>query len=95
VATKKKTEEEEPKEEDRKIGFTPEDIRQYRIDYDKKCMDGILPKSMNDTIKDPLGNEVYMAWAYYTLEFWETCVIWKPQSRVYQIQPDLDESNKS
>lgn len=96
MATKKKAE--EPKaeeEEEEKFGFSPEDIRNYRMTFDAKCREGILPKSMTDTIKDPRGNEVIMAWAYYTLEFWETCVIWKPQSRTYQIQPELDESNKS
>lgn len=85
----KKAEAEAPQEEERKLGYSPEDVRKLRMDYDQKCRDGVLPKSMTETIIEPNGAEIVMAWAYYVLEFWETCVIWKPQSRTYQVQPDL------
>ena len=92
---------EESKEEVKKLGYSAEDVRNFRMAYDKRCREGVLPKSMTETVTDPNGEEIVMGWAYYILEFWETCVIWKPQSRVYQIQPDLEdgtdnkESNKS
>jgi hypothetical protein len=80
---------------DEKYGFTPEQVRDFRIAYDSKCREGIPPKSMKDTMTDPHENTIPMAWAYYVLEFWETCVIWPPQSRVYAKHPDLGESDKS
>jgi len=80
---------------DEKFGFTPEQVRDFRIAYDSKCREGIPPKSMKDTMTDPHKNTIPMAWAYYVLEFWETCVIWPPQSRVYAKHPDLGESDKS
>tara|TARA_R110002153_G_scaffold73544_2_gene191815 strand:- start:47 stop:400 length:354 start_codon:yes stop_codon:yes gene_type:complete len=80
---------------DEKYGFTPEQVRDFRIAYDSKCREGIPPKSMKDTMTDPHENTIPMAWAYYVLEFWETCVIWPPQSRVYAKHPDLSESDKS
>lgn len=87
--------ERESEDGDEKFGFTPEQVREFRIAYDSKCREGIPPKSMKDTMTDPHKNTIPMAWAYYVLEFWETCVIWPPQSRVYAKHPDLGESDKS
>jgi hypothetical protein len=82
-------------DDERSFGFAPEQVRDFRIAYDSKCREGIPPKSMKDFMVDPHENTIPMAWAYYVLEFWETCVIWPPQSRIYAKHPDLGESDKS
>jgi hypothetical protein len=89
VATKSKEEEPESKEEP-KAEWDPEKVRRFRMTYDDKVRDGASPKDISDAFTFE-GGEYVMGFAYYLLEYLETCIFWPPQSRVYNVQPKLDE----
>jgi hypothetical protein len=89
MATKKAAAETKSKEEP-KAEWDPEKVRRFRMAYDNKVRDGSSPKDISDTF-DFEGGEYVMGFAYYLLEYLETCIFWPPQSRVYNVQPKLNE----
>ena len=86
MAQKKKTE--EPEEQPAGEQWDPEMVRRFRMKYDAEIKDGVLPKDARH-ILDFEGRKMNMAFAHYMLEYFETCIFWPPQSRAYNIAPDL------
>jgi|DEB0MinimDraft_10_1074344.scaffolds.fasta_scaffold142847_2 hypothetical protein len=91
MATRKKpnnkTETAEKKDND---NWDPERVRKFRMAYDKKVKEGILPKDVRTSFTFE-GQDFNMAFAFYLLEYFETCIFWPPQSRVYAMTPDLED----
>lgn len=96
MATKKKVEESEVEQKEKGEPFDPEKCRRLRMAYDKEVKDGAHPKDVRHIFAFE-GTEYNMGFAHYMLEYFETCVFWVPQSRVYNVPPKLDpiESDKS
>lgn len=92
MATKKKTTTEEVNKNDDASGenWDPERVRRFRMAYDKKIKEGILPKDIRSNFTFE-GQEFNMAFAFYLLEYFETCIFWPPQSRTYALTPELGE----
>ena len=93
MAEKKKEAEEDIKEisPEQQINIVKEDIRNWRMRYDKKCRSGVLPLDPNETLEDPTGKEIPMAMTFFLLQYYETCLLWPPQSRFYHAEPDIDQ----
>ena len=89
MATKKKTEP-EPEEKPAEDNWSPERVRRLRMAYDKTVREGAHPKDPNATFEFE-GTDLVVGFTYYLLEYLETCIFWPPQSRVYNLQPELKE----
>ena len=76
--------------EERGDNWDPERVRRFRMAYDKKVKEGILPKDVRSNFTFE-GQDFNMAFAFYLLEYFETCIFWPPQSRTYALTPELGE----
>ena len=90
MATKKKTTTAKSEAESGEGGdnWDPERVRRFRMAYDKKVKEGTLPKDIRTNFTFE-GQEFNMAFAFYLLEYFETCIFWPPQSRTYALTPEL------
>jgi hypothetical protein len=87
MPAKKTKPEPEPEEQP---GWSPERCRRLRMAYDKEIRSGTHPKDTEKSF-DFEGEQHGVGFTYYLLEYLETCVFWPPQSRVYNLQPELEE----
>jgi hypothetical protein len=88
MATKKKQAEPEEQQQSQDP-WDPEKVRRFRMAYDKQVKDGNLPKDPRKVFSFE-GSEYNMAFAYYLLEYFETVIFWPPQSRAYNVAPELN-----
>ena len=77
--------------QEQQLNIVKEDIRNWRMRFDKKCREGVLPLDAYETLADPTGKEIPMAMTFYLLQYYETCLLWPPQSSFYHAEPDIDQ----